>query len=55
MGGSGNLASQEQLLRSNILEVLEVPGFEGDGPDKRNIDIIKEICRGGGVDNRTRL
>ncbi len=22
---------------------LEVPGFEGKGPDKQNVDILKEI------------
>jgi hypothetical protein len=22
---------------------LEVPGFEGNGPDRKNIDILKEI------------
>ena len=29
--------------------LLEVPGFEGKGPDKRNVDILKEIRQGVGA------
>ena len=28
---------------SNVPFLLEVPGFEGKGPDQRNVDILKEI------------
>ena len=31
--------------------LLEVPGFEGKGPDQRNIDILKTIRRQVGADN----
>ena len=30
---------------------LEVPGFEGKGPDQRNIDILKNIRYRVGIDD----
>jgi deoxyribonuclease-4 len=29
--------------------ILEVPGFDGKGPDKRNVELLREICREAGV------
>jgi deoxyribonuclease-4 len=28
--------------------ILEVPGFDGKGPDKRNVELLREICREAG-------
>lgn len=38
-----NLA-QEKCL-NNMPWILEVPGFSNNGPDKKNIDILKKICQ----------
>ena len=27
----------------NVPFFLEVPGFDGEGPDKKNLDLLKEI------------
>ena len=39
----------QNLLNSSVLKqkpfIIEVPGFDGNGPDKRNIDILKEMFR----------
>ena len=29
---------------SNLPFILEVPGFDGNGPDKANLDILKKLC-----------
>lgn len=46
--GFRNILANEQLGRLPFY--LEVPGFEDTGPDKKNVDILKEIRReaGGG-------
>ena len=39
--GFANLLSHAAL--ADVPFLLEVPGFEGDGPDKANLDILKEL------------
>ena len=47
--GEGHIGLQGfKLLASNkhfasIPWILEVPGFEGKGPDKQNVDILKKL------------
>ncbi len=41
--GFTNLISVEKAR--NIPWILEVPGFDGRGPDKKNVDILKKIRR----------
>ena len=41
--GFKNLASEKRI--KNIPLVLEVPGFENMGPDKKNIDILKKLFK----------
>jgi len=31
--------------------LLEVPGFDGNGPDRRNLDILKRIRQLAGLSN----
>ncbi len=39
--GFKNLMEVDELL--NIPWIIEVPGFENEGPDKKNVDILKKI------------
>jgi len=39
--GFRNLAKEQRLGHASW--ILEVPGFDGMGPDKRNLDILKGL------------
>ena len=41
LGGFKNLAMEKRLGHTSW--ILEVPGFDGMGPDKRNLDILKSL------------
>lgn len=43
IGESGFAAFMGHPAFANVPFLLEVPGFEGKGPDRRNVDILKEI------------
>ncbi len=42
LAGFKNLAKDKRM--KNMPWILEVPGFKDEGPDKRNIDILKKLC-----------
>jgi endonuclease IV len=39
--GFKNLAKEKRIAHTAWL--LEVPGFDGEGPDKKNVDILKKL------------
>ncbi|KKT90933.1 MAG: putative endonuclease 4, partial [Candidatus Jorgensenbacteria bacterium GW2011_GWA2_45_13] len=41
LDGFKALAKEKRLWNKTWL--LEVPGFEGEGPDKKNIDIVRSL------------
>ncbi len=41
--GFKNLAADKRM--KNMPWILEVPGFDGKGPDKRNIGILRQCCK----------
>lgn len=49
--GKGNIPASDLAYFLNFPEVrkipliLEVPGFDGNGPDEKNIQILKNICK----------
>ena len=43
IGESGFAVFMGHPAFANVPFLLEVPGFEGKGPDRRNVDILKEI------------
>lgn len=43
LDGFGTLSKEKRLHDKSW--ILEVPGFEGNGPDKRNVDILKSFFR----------
>ena len=43
IGEDGFAAFMGHPAFSGVPFLLEVPGFEGKGPDKRNVDILKQI------------
>ena len=42
LAGFKNLARDKRM--KNMPWILEVPGFKDEGPDKRNVEILKKIC-----------
>ncbi len=51
IGESGFVTIMGHPAFRDVPFLLEVPGFEGKGPDQRNIDILKTIRRQVGADN----
>lgn len=51
IGESGFATIMGHSAFRNVPFLLEVPGFEGKGPDQQNIDILKSIRRQAGMDS----
>ncbi|MDA0262973.1 MAG: deoxyribonuclease IV [Chloroflexi bacterium] len=49
IGGAGFAAIMANPAFADVPFLLEVPGFEGNGPDQQNIDILKEIRQQAGL------
>ena len=45
IGEDGFAAIMENQAIAEVPFLLEVPGFEGKGPDRRNVDILKDLRR----------
>jgi deoxyribonuclease-4 len=43
LAGFKNLAKDKRM--KNMPWILEVPGFSDEGPDRRNVEILKNICK----------
>jgi deoxyribonuclease-4 len=49
IGEDGFSAIMENPAFAEVPFLLEVPGFEGHGPDQQNIDILKRLRAGAGL------
>ncbi len=50
IGRDGFINIMSNPAFADVPFILEVPGFDDDGPDKQNLDILKELRAAAGLD-----